>query len=78
MPIIVMQWRVAIGIFNVRFCIRCKSNALGSLTPSPYTIAGTSITLLSIFLLICIDEELNPGPTKNVTLGLISPFVIGT
>ena len=60
-----MQWRVEIGIFNIRFCIRCKSNALGSLTPLLYTIAGTSITLLAIFLLLFDDVELNPGPTKK-------------
>ena len=65
MPISIMQWRVEIGIFNIRFCIRCKSNAVGSLTPLLYTIAGTSITLLTIFLLLCGDVELNPGPTKK-------------
>ena len=65
MPISIMQWRVEIGIFNIKFCIRCKSNALGSLTPLLYTIAGTSITLLTIFLLLCGDVELNPGPTKK-------------
>ena len=65
MPISIMQWRVEIGIFNIRFCIRCKSKALGSLTPLLYTIAGTSFTLLTIFLLLCGDVELNPGPTKK-------------
>ena len=65
MPISIMQWRVEIGIFNIRFCIRCKSNAVGPLTPLLYTIAGTSITLLTIFLLLCGDVELNPGPTKK-------------
>ena len=60
-----MQWRVEIGIFNIRFCIRCKSNALGSLTPLPYTIAWTSITLLTIFLLLYGDVEFNHGRTKK-------------
>ena len=64
-PISIMQWRVEIGIFNIRFCIRCKSNALGSLTPLLSTIAETSITLLTIFLLFCGDVKLNPGPTKK-------------
>ena len=27
--------------------------------------AGILITLLSIFLLLCDDTELNPGPTKT-------------
>ena len=48
-----------------KFYIRCKSNALGSLTPLLCTIAGISITLLSIFLLLCGDVELNPGPNKK-------------
>ena len=65
MPISIMQWRVEIGIFNVRFCIRCKSNALRSLIPLLYTIAGTSVTWRTIFLLLCSDVELNPGPTKK-------------
>ena len=65
MPISIMQWRVEIGIFNIRFYIRCKSNALGPLTPLIYTIAGISITLLSIFLLLCGDVELNSGPAKK-------------
>ena len=60
-----MLWRVEIGIFNVRFCIRSKSNALGSLIPLLYTIAGTSVTLRTIFLLLWGDVELNPGPTKK-------------
>ena len=66
-PISIMQWRVEIGIFNIRFCIRSKSNAVGSLTLTPllYIIAGTSITLLTIFLLLCSDVELNSGPTKK-------------
>ena len=65
MPISIMQWRVEIGIFNIRFYIRCKSNALGPLTPLIYTIAGISITLLLIFILPCDHVELNPGPTKK-------------
>ena len=65
MPISIMQWRVEIVIFNVRFCIRCKSNALGSLTALLYTIALTSFTLLTIFLLLCGDVELNPGPIET-------------
>ena len=65
MPISIMQWRAEIGIFNIRFCIRCKSHALGSLTPLLYTIAGTSVTFLTIFLLLCGDVELNPGLTKK-------------
>ena len=65
MPISIMQWLVEIGIFNIKFSIRCKSNALGSVTPLLYKIAGTSITLLTIFLLLCGDVELNPGPTKK-------------
>ena len=65
MPISIKQWRVEKGIANIRFCIRCKSNALGSLKPLLYTIAWTSITLLTILLLLCDDVELNPGPTKK-------------
>ena len=65
MPISIMQWRVEIGLFNIRFNIRCKSNALGPLTPLLCTIAGISITLLSLFLLLCGDVELNPGPNKK-------------
>ena len=61
-PISIMQLRVEIGIFNIRFYIRCKSNALGPFTPLLCTIAGISITLLSIFLLLCGDAELKPGP----------------
>ena len=78
MLISILQWCVEIGIFNIRFYIRCRSNVLGSLTPLPYTIAGFSISLLSIFLLLCGDVELNVEPTKKRTLGLISPFVIRT
>ena len=65
MPISIMQWLVEIGIFNIKFSIRCKSNALVSVTPLLYKIAGTSITLLTIFLLLCGDVELSPGPTKK-------------
>ena len=65
MPIGIMQWRVEIEMFNVRFFKRCKSNALGLLTSLLYTIAGISITLLSIFLLLRGDVELNPGPNKK-------------
>ena len=65
MPTSIIQWRVGIGILNIRFYVRCKSNALGPLTPLLYTIAGISITLLSIFLLLIGDVELNPGPTKK-------------
>ena len=64
-PISTRQWRVEIGIFNIRFYVRCKSNAPGPLTPLIYTIAGISITLLSVFLLLCGDVELNPGATKK-------------
>ena len=60
-----MQWRVEIGIFNIRLCIRCKSNVLGSLTSLPYTIAETSITLRTIFLLLCRGVEFNHGRTKK-------------
>ena len=60
-----MQWLVEIGIFNIRLQIRCNSNDLGPLTPLIYTIVEISITLLSIFLLLCGDIELNPGPTKK-------------
>ena len=42
--------QLRLGIFNIRFF---------------YTIAGISITLLSIFLLLCRNIELNPGPTKK-------------
>ena len=65
MPISIMQWRVEIGIFNIRFYLRCKSNALGPLNPLIYTTTGILITLLSAFLLLCGDVELNPGPTKK-------------
>ena len=65
MPIGIMQWRVEIEMFNVRFFKRCKSNALGPLTSLLYTIAGISITLLSTFLLLRGDVELNPGPNKK-------------
>ena len=65
MPISIMQWHVEIGIFNIRFYIRCKSNPLGLLTPLIYTIARISVSFLSIFLLLCSDVELNPGPTKK-------------
>ena len=78
MPISIVQWRVEIGIFNIRFYLRCKSNALGPLTPLIYTIAGISVTLLSMFLLLCGGVDLNLGANKNVNLGLISPFIIGT
>ena len=54
-----------IWVLNIRFCIRCTSNALGSLTSLLYAIAGTSITLLTIFLLLCSDVKLNHGPTKK-------------
>ena len=63
MPISIMQWRVKIGIFNIRFYIRCKSNPLGSLARLVNTIAEISITLLSIFPLLCGDLKSNPGPT---------------
>ena len=78
MPISIVQWRVEIGIFNIRFYLRCKSNALGPLTPLIYTIAGISVALLSMFLLLCGGVGLNLGANKNVNLGLISPFIIGT
>ena len=66
MPISIMQWRAEIEIFNIRFRIRCKSNARGLLTPLLYTLAGASITLRTIFfLLLCGDVGLNPGPTKK-------------
>ena len=61
----IMQWRVEIGLFNIRFNIRCKSNALGPLIPLLSTIDGISITLLSLFLLLCGDVQLNPGPNKK-------------
>ena len=77
-PISIMQWDVEIGIFNISFYVRCKFNALRQLTPSLYTIAKISIKLSLMFLLLCGDVELNPGPTKNVTLGLIFPFFSGT
>ena len=64
-PISIVQWHVEIGIFNIRFYIRCKSNALGPLTPLLCTIARISITLLSLFLLLCSSVELNPGPNKK-------------
>ena len=57
-----MQSRVEIGIFSIKFCITCKSNPLGSLTP---IVVGASITLLTIFLLLCSDIELTPEPTKK-------------
>ena len=66
MPINIMQWRVEIRIFNIRFYLRFKSNALGPLTPLLCTIAGISIKLLSLFLLLCGDVELNPGPNKKL------------
>ena len=44
-----MKWRVDKVIFNIRF----------------YTKAGISITLLSIFLLLCGNVELNAGPNKK-------------
>ena len=42
-----------------------QTNALGPLTPLLYTIARISITVLSIFLLLIGDVELNPRPTKK-------------
>ena len=65
MPISIMQWHVEIGIFNIRFYIRCRSNAIGPLTLVLCTIAGVSITLLSLFLLLYADVELNLGPNKK-------------
>ena len=65
MPIIIMQWHIEIGILNILFCIRSRPNALGSLTPLLYTIARISIKLLSLFLLLRCNVELNPGPTKK-------------
>ena len=65
MPISIMQWGIQIGIFNITFYIRCKSNTLGPLTPLLYITAGISITLLSIFFLLCGDVELNPDPNKK-------------
>ena len=65
MPISTVQWRLQIGIFKTRLYIRFKSNTHGSSTPLLYTIAGISITLLSVFLLPCGDIELNPGPNKG-------------
>ena len=65
MLISILQWCVEIGIFNITFYIRCKSNVHGPLTPLPYMIAGFSVSLLSIFLLLCGDVELNLGPTKK-------------
>ena len=62
MSISIMQWRVEIGIFNIRFYIRCKSNVAG---PLLYTIAGISITSLSIFPLLCGNEESDPGSNKK-------------
>ena len=32
MPISIMQWRVEIGIFNVKFYVRCKSYAVNTAT----------------------------------------------
>ena len=61
----IMHWRIKEGIFIIRFCIRCKSNILGSLTLLLYKIARTSIALLATFLLLCGDVELNPGPNKK-------------
>ena len=66
MPISIMQWVVEMGSFNIRFSMRCKSNALGPLTPLIYTITTISITFLSIFLLLCGDVELNPWSTKKL------------
>ena len=57
-----MQWHVEIGIFNRTFYVRCK---FGPLTPLIYKIAGISTTLPSIFLLLCGDIELNPGPIEK-------------
>ena len=65
MPVSIMQWRLQAGIFNAGFYIRCKSNALWSLTVLLYTIAGIAIALLSVFLLLCGDNQLNPGPNKK-------------
>ena len=60
---------------NTKLYIRSKSNALWLLTQLFCEIAGTSVTLLSIFLLLSSDVERNPRLNKNITLGLISPFV---
>ena len=65
MLISIMQWRVEIGIFNIRFYVRCKSNSFGPLARLIYTIAEISIKLLSIFLVLYSDVELNPGHTKK-------------
>ena len=59
MLISIIQWRVETGIFNIRFYVRCKPNPFGPLTPLLYTVVRISITLLSIFLLLCGDVELN-------------------
>ena len=63
------------GCRNTKLYIRSKSNALWSLTPLFYEIAGTSFTLLSVFLLLSSDVERNSSLNKNITLVLISPFV---
>ena len=65
MQISIMQWRVEIRLFNINFNIRCKSNAPGPFTRLVYTIAAILITLLSIFLLLCGDVELNLGSIKK-------------
>ena len=59
----IFQWCLEIGIFSTSLYIRCKSNALGSLTPPFYTAARISITLVSVFLLLC-DIVLNPEPNQ--------------
>ena len=65
MPISILQWCIEIGIFNARFYIICKSNALWSLTPLLYTIARISIIFQLVFLILCGDIELNPGLNKK-------------
>ena len=53
MAISIVQWHVKIGIVNEMFCIKCKSNALWSLTLLLHNISMISMTLLSIFHLLC-------------------------
>ena len=67
MPITTVHWRVEIGVFNLRSFMRVAKSIFS--TNFRTTLAKYLFMLLCgiNLLLICGDDELNPGPKKTKT-----------
>ena len=64
MPIIVVLWRVGIGMFSFRFFVQPNKTKF-QLNSNSMEVSYFFIFCVLIVLIICGDTELNPGPKNN-------------